>query len=390
MPVDVAKAANVVAEVLRANAEEAERIGTLPPASVAAVEDAGLFHMMLPPDLGGPGIDLVTCIETVETLSRADGSGGWTVMANSLATSLIAAFCGDEAIEVIFGGADSRRPVVAGMVGPGGNCVEVEGGYRGSGSYHFGSGVNHVGWLAAGMFVLDDGKPRMLANGTPQVQVVVVPNDGQASKLTGNWDVIGLSGTGSYDYELPEQFYAAPFTFERTGLHPQRGGPTFELGVAGLGCLGHAAVALGITARAFEEIATIAPDKMRPTYPAAVGEYPLFLHEFAEHEAAYQSVRAYIIDVFGRAEDRLIAGHELSDEDQQRFRQCATYSHTVAAAAVRFCYTWAGTDALRHPHALGRCLRDIEGATQHFFVDPISMVGAGRELVGAWRRHEAG
>jgi alkylation response protein AidB-like acyl-CoA dehydrogenase len=389
MQVDVKKAAAEVAEVLRANAEEAERIGTLPPESVAAVEDAGLFHMMLPPDLGGPGTDLVTCIETVETLSRADGSGGWTVMANSLATSMIAAYCGDEAIEAIFGGADSRRPVVAGMFGPGGTCEEVDGGVRGSGSYHFGSGVNHVGWLAAGMVVLDEGKPRLLDDGTPAVQVAVVPNDGQASELTGNWDVIGLSGTGSFDYKVPEQFVAAPFTFDRAIQHPKRGRSTFDLGVAGLGCLGHAAVALGITARAFEEIATIAPNKMRPTYPGAVGEYPLFLHDFAQHEAAYQSVRAFIIDVFGGAEERLKAGQELSDEDQQRFRQCSTYSHTVAAAAVRFCYTWAGTDALRHPHAPGRCLRDIEGATQHFFVDPISMVGAGRELVGVWQRPEA-
>jgi len=41
----------------------------------------------------------------------------------------------------------------------------------------------------------------------------------------------------------------------------------------------------------------------------------------------------------------------------------------VAADAVRFAYTWSGSDGLRNPSVLGRCFRDISAGTQHIFVD---------------------
>ena len=71
-----------------------------------------------------------------------------------------------------------------------------------------------------------------------------------------------------------------------------------------------------------------------------------------------------------------------------RFRQSATYVHTTAADIVRSCYTWAGTDSLRNPSALGRCLRDISGATQHVFVDPLTMVDAAPALLAHWAGEE--
>jgi alkylation response protein AidB-like acyl-CoA dehydrogenase len=192
-------------------------------------------------------------------------------------------------------------------------------------------------------------------------------------------------GTGSFDYEVPEQFVGAGFTFERTSLAYRRGGPIFSFGVAGFASAGHTAVALGIAARALEEVAVAAAGKKRPAYPTVIGDHPLFLHGFAEKEASYQAARAYAHQVFAEGERCVSAGVPLSDEARQRFRQATTYAHSVAADVVRWCYTWAGTDALRLPSPLGRCLRDISAATQHVYVDPVTMVDAGARLVAGWR-----
>jgi len=373
-----------VAAMARELADESDRLGTLAPAAEAAMRESGLFWVLVPTELGGLGAGVISAMDVFESVSRADGSSGWTLMANALATSVVAAYCGDEAVERIFGPGDANA-VVAGMLGPGGNCIEVDGGYRGSGRYSFGSGSGHADWLAAGMFVLEDGRPRLLATGQPEVRVCVISRD--AAELTGNWDVMGLVGTGSYDYMVPEQFIEAGFSFERTSLQPRRGGPIFSLGVAGLACAGHTAVALGITARALEEIAGLAEQKKRPAYPSVVGDHPLFLHGFSQHEAAYQAARAYTHQLFGEAQETLEASGELSAVTRQRFRQCATYVHSVAADVVQWCYTWGGSDALRLPSPLGRCLRDISGATQHIFVDPVTLVDAGPALVSAWRPH---
>lgn len=376
----VRRAGAAVADTVRRHAHESEQLGTMAPAVVEALQEAGLFSILVPAELGGAGVRLTTAMDVFESVSRADGSTGWSLMANALATSLAAAFCGDDAVEAMFG---EPGAIVAGMLGPGGRCVAVDGGYRGSGRYSFGSGAGHADWLAAGMFVVEDGQPRKLANGIPEVRVCIIPR--RAVRLTGNWDVMGLIGTGSFDYEVPDQFVGTGYTFERTALDPERGGPIFSFGVAGFASVGHTAVALGITARALEEVAVLAAGKTRPAYPTVVGEHPLFVHGFAEKEAAYQAARAYGHQVFDDAERTVYGGGQLSAETRQRFRQVTTYAHSVAADVVRWCYTWAGSDALRLPSPLGRCQRDISGATQHVYVDPATMVDAGIELLDGWR-----
>ncbi|HEX3724268.1 MAG TPA: acyl-CoA dehydrogenase family protein [Nitrolancea sp.] len=369
-----------VGVVLDSEADATERLGTLSPRSVDALKESELFWILVPTELGGQGLDVVTLMGVVEELSRADGSSGWSFMANASSTAIFAAYCGDEAVDAMFVG--SSRPIVAGMLGPGGNCEETSGGYVGSGRYSFASGGGHADWFGGGMFVLENGKPRKLATGAPEQRVCLVPRE--RVELLANWDVMGLVGTGSYDYRIAEQFIGSDFTFERTTLAPQRGGPTFSLGVVGVACAGHTGVALGIMARALNEIAALALRKKRPASPTFVGDSELFRQDFAYNEAAYQAARRFAFEVYADAQATVFAGEALTEVQRQRFRQSATFIHKVAADVVRFCYTWGGSDALRNPSRLGRCMRDMSAATQHIFVDPATMVGAAPALITNW------
>ena len=82
-----------------------------------------------------------------------------------------------------------------------------------------------------------DGNPERNAAGTPAVLAFVVPRD--TVELTGNWDVMGLRGTGSFDYTIREQFVEAGRTFWLFECEPRCGGAMYRLGSVAFAGIGH-------------------------------------------------------------------------------------------------------------------------------------------------------
>ena len=90
-------------ELFEAEAEATDAGLTLSPAVVEAVTRAGLFHLMVPRELGGSEADTDTILDVFEELAYADGSIGWTVMANASATSYVSFLEPDVAAEMLRG-----------------------------------------------------------------------------------------------------------------------------------------------------------------------------------------------------------------------------------------------------------------------------------------------
>ena len=63
--------------LIREHADRAERERHLMDPVVAALQDAGLFRMLVPRDLGGLQVDPLTFYEVIEALARVDGSTAW-------------------------------------------------------------------------------------------------------------------------------------------------------------------------------------------------------------------------------------------------------------------------------------------------------------------------
>jgi alkylation response protein AidB-like acyl-CoA dehydrogenase len=369
-----------LAELIEHEAAAVDAAGTLTTPVIDALTEAGLFGLMVPRELGGTEADAVTTLAVFEELSRADGSTGWSFLANATTTAFAAAYTGDAAVKEMFRG---PGPVVhAGMLGPRGEAKQVDGGYQVNGRFSFGSGIAHANWIGAGTLVTRDGEFVASSTGLPEMRVVFVPRE--QVTLLGNWDVLGLSGTGSYDYELPEQFVDEAFTFPLTAEETQRGGPVYRLGVLTLTSIGHCGFALGVARRALEEVASTAATKTRMGATSPIEDQQLFQHDFALHDAALRSARAYAFEVFGAAQGTVQGGDDLSLEQRHRARQVTTYATRVAGDVVRFAYTWAATDALR-PGALQRCFRDLHAATQHIFVDHSTLTAAAPVLLATYR-----
>jgi len=375
--------ARAVSPLVERSAEIVERDATVTQEVFAAFKQAELFWMCVPKEVGGLGADFVTVIEVLEEIARADGSTGWSLMANSLATAIPAAFISDEGAKELFGGPE--RAIIAGLFAPMGKAVEVEGGFKGGGRYQFGSGSAHATHLAGGFLLLGkNGAPQMLGEGIPDARVYFIPR--AKVNFLGNWNVMGLVGTGSYDYEVPEQFVPTRLTMEVMDTKHKRGRPFFAIGTFHLAILGHVGVVFGLMKRALEEVVRVTTAMKRTGYTCPTGEYPVFQYQFSLKEGAYQSARAYFLQVLGDAEATAEAGETVSAEQIARLHQASTMAHNIASDVIHFCHLWGGTAAFRNPSALGRCTRDISVATQHLLLDQKTLVDAAPAIIDSYKR----
>jgi len=373
---DVVKIARDLVPLVEREAANCEALVTMPDAVVDAFRESGLFALQIPESLGGFEADIATTLTVYETVCRADASTGWSLLANASTSAFATTYTGDDAVAAMF--ADGL-PIHAGQFAPRGTAVAADGGYRISGSYSFGSGSAHANWIGGGTLELVDGAPRMVTPDRPAIRVFFVPRD--RVEFAGNWDVMGLVGTGSFDYVVPEQIVEAGFTFDMMNDRPQRGGPMYSIGVLGLAAIGHAGFALGVGRRALDEIVTLAQAKQRMWHAAVLADQERFQYELGKRDAAMKAARAFVFDVFGGAQTRLDAGDHFDLVDLLPLRQATTWATDVAAEAVRFAYLSAGSDGLRNPSVIGRCFRDIHAATQHVVVDDSTLTQSGRALL---------
>jgi alkylation response protein AidB-like acyl-CoA dehydrogenase len=216
-------------DIFLAGADEAEATGTLPQATVDAIYESGLFSFKTPQVLGGAEADPMIQLDVIEAASRIEPSAGWCLMIGAGSLANMAAFLSDEAIDEIFVG--GKAPKAAGVAAPSGEATPVEGGYRVSGRWSFGSGIRHSQWVAGGAMVVG-------GNSDPPQQIRMVVPTSQV-QIHDNWQVVGLQGTGSCEYSLSDVFVPQRFTWGGAEAQPLRGGPNFLLGRPGMQTTGH-------------------------------------------------------------------------------------------------------------------------------------------------------
>jgi len=362
-----------IREVVAAGALEAERLGTLPPATVRALAGSGLLALKVPESLGGAEADPVTQIEVLEALTHIDASAGWCLMVASTAVGLPAGFLPDEAIGQILAG--GRVPPAAVAILPTGTATPVDGGYRLTGRWPFASGVRHAEWLTAGAMVRRD------AQDPGERHIVVIP--AAAAEIHDNWQVAGLEGTGSSDFSVADCFVPAAFAWNPATTAPRRGGALFRLGMPAFVAYEHVAFALGITRRALGAAALLARSKSRGLVAASpLAARAAFQARLGEGEIRLRAVRAGAIELFEAAWTTVSAGGTLTRRQQSELRSVATYATETAVEVVTGLFRAAGGGALYRAGVLQRCLRDINAAAQHLMVSDSAYERLGQILLG--------
>ena len=215
----VVRARELGAEIAAA-AEEIERTRRIPGELLERLHVSRLFRMLLPRSAGGDETEPALYVAAIEELARHDASIAWNTFALNSA-SLIAAYLEPAVNHAIF--ADPRSAVAWGPPNAS-RATAVEGGYRLTGRWDFGSGTRQARWIGAHCHVVEaDGALRLNRFGQPTVRTLLFP----ASEVTllDTWQTIGLRGTASDSYSVNDLFVPEAFnsTREDPTLRRERG-----------------------------------------------------------------------------------------------------------------------------------------------------------------------
>jgi alkylation response protein AidB-like acyl-CoA dehydrogenase len=365
-------------EIVEGEADATDREISMTAPAVEAFARSGLNHLQVPKELGGLEADTDTVLDVLAEVAHQDGSIGWTFMANANATAMCSMFDPDVARPML----DGRPDVVcAGQFVSRGKARRVDGGYQAGGRFQFGSGVSRASWVGGGALVRDTaGDLERNDSGLPRVLAFVVPKD--TVELTGNWDVMGLRGTGSFDYTIPEQFIEEGRTFWLFDGDPRCGGGVYRLGVVGFAGIGHAGWALGVARRAMDEIHDILASGRSRIGGGELREEQVIQRAFSANVLALRSVNLLVHDTIGRMVEVLDAGDPMTKAMQDELVSTVTYETNICMEVVRWAYMTSGSAGLRNPSILQRCFRDMCVGSQHIYVDPRCQDEMGKGLLG--------
>jgi len=181
--------------------------------------------------------------------------------------------------------------------------------------------------------------------------------------------VMGLRGTGSFDYTIPEQVIEAGRTFFLFDPQVRTGGALFRMGATALAGLGHAGWGLGVAQRALDEIQKLATGGRARMMGGAIRDQAIFQRGLGEKAMALRSVRLLVHDVFGGIVARLGKGEPMTKAMNDDVMGSVAYMTQVAQDVTLFAYQWAGSHGLRNPSLVQRCFRDMFTGGQHIYVD---------------------
>lgn len=357
-----------IAPILDRTAAASERLRTLCPEALAALHATGLFGLWAPKEVGGYDADLVTQVDVLIEVARADMSACWTLMIGNTVTGVMAAGLPDEGLAEVFTG--ERLPIAAGSLKPSGRAEPVPGGYRVSGKWGFGSGINHASWIVANCLATEDGEPRRPAEGV-SLAIPIAEVD-----VADDWHAAGLSGSGSSSYSVTDVFVPQRRVIQAP---PKRG--SFQSANPGPRLpIEHASVSLGGARRALDEVAALAASKRRLMEPDAVATKGSFQLELGSLEARWTILVAGVRDGAATLWAAMQSGRAIGPTATRLKAVCAHAAEESLAIGGR-AFRHAGAGAVHESQALQRVYRDLAVAAQHVMVSDAAYVELGRLVV---------
>ena len=357
--------------------DEGERERRLPNQVFDALRDGDLLKLSTPKSVGGAEVDELIAMQVIEELSRQDGSVGWNVMVVSN-TATIASYLPDAGLREVYRRGPSST--IAGALLPKGAALPESGGYRLSGRWPLASGCHHADWMVACSTVMDNGAPRLRANGAPDVRTFFVPM--QHCEILDTWHTAGLRGTGSHDCAGTDLFVPETLTTPVVYDGPYLSNALYVKDFAAYAVARVAAVALGIARDAIDSFIALARTKTPTVATCTLANQHTTHDRVGRAEALLRSGRAYLYDTVRRLPYTSTWSVPLSDDLRSEIRLAGAHAAQCAAAAVDLAFNAAGTTGIYVDSRLERCFRDVHVATQHINIAQSNIEMVGQYLLG--------
>lgn len=347
---------------LAARASESERMRHVHPDSIAELHSSGLMRLMQPARFGGSELGLDDLMNVVFEIARGCPSTAW-VYSNLASHSWNLGQFELQAQEDIWND-DPHALAATGLAFPCGRAVPVEGGYRLTGLWPFGSGVDASTWMLVGAMT-------ERAGGAPERRFFLVP---QADfKSLDNWSSYGLTATGSHDVQVQDAFvpehrtvsaevFAAGQNLPGAQLYanPLFSMPTFAAFAYILSSIPVA------TAKAAVEQFTGTMRARASTYTGTrVAELSSVQARIAEAASCVEFAETVLRRDWQTLESNVRDGEFPSMETKLRWKRNVAFATGLAVRAIDALMPAAGAGGLKLDLPLQRQFRDIHAASAH-------------------------
>jgi alkylation response protein AidB-like acyl-CoA dehydrogenase len=347
----------------RASFDEARR---LPEVVFNALADAGLFRLWLPAALGGPELSPAEFMIVVEAVSALDGSVGWLV-ANGSAMSRVAGYVAEPVAREWLG---NPRAFIVSSTGAVGGAQKVDGGYRVTGRWPFGSGSHHATrFMGLASTKGPDGRDE------PPLCFYF---ERDSVEIHDTWRVSGLRGTGSCDFEVQDLFVPEQHAHAFIGPEPTQPGLLYRVPTLSIFPWAASVVPLGIARGAMDAFAELAVGKTRLGTNVALRDREIVQSNFGRMQALHRSGRAFMIETMSELIGELSADEVQLTNAKAIFRVACANAAENAVRIVDLITAEAGAASIFETCTIERYARDIHAAVKHVAMTPNSYVIAGR------------
>jgi alkylation response protein AidB-like acyl-CoA dehydrogenase len=377
LPADVeaqapVQAAAALRPVIRAYHDELEREQRLPKALVERFHAAGFYRLVRPRELGGLQADPLTYLRTVELLSEGSGSVGWNLCNNNIA-QLVTLGLPDAGIREIY--APGGDVAVAGTaVQGGGRAVPVDGGYRVTGRWPFGTGCQESPWMLGSFQILDGDQLRLSPDGA-SVYWRGVFHRAETQIVAGSWDVSGLRATGSFDWTVDNVFLPERRTMVHAGVpldNQWSHWPGLSYALPAQAWVGphHSAVITGIARAGIDALIELAVEKTPRGRTGRLCDNPQVQDAIGRADAILNAGRAYRSATITEVWNTIAAGEDTTLEQRARCRLAAVHAADCAREAMDLVYRQGGSTSYRRESRLAECWRDLQVVGQAVTIMP--------------------
>jgi len=373
---DMVAVARALGPAIAARVDEIEAARRLPADLAQQMAAAGLFRIGVPNSLGGLELPPADIIRTIEAVAEADASVGWCLMIGST-TAVSSAYLPHALAAEIVG---APLAITGGVFAPMGKAVREGDHYRVSGRWSWGSGTANCQWIFGGAMILEEGKPKLTADGRPDHRMMIFPRE--TVTLHDSWHAAGLKGTGSGDFSVQDALVPVARSVSLISDAPVEPGALYSFPIFGLLALGIAGAASGNARAALDAVTLQLQARKPPGSSRSAAERGVVQAEIALAEARLSAARALLFESVGEAWIMACERGAIDLAARARLRLAATYMVRTAADVTRTTYDLGGGSALYLENTLQRRFRDAHAMTQHMMVAPATYELTGRVLLG--------
>ena len=216
---------------------------------------------------------------------------------------------------------------------------------------------------ARGMPVIENEKPRLNQDGTPETVIAFFPT-GQC-EIVDTWDVGGMRATGSHDYQAHGISVAREFTVSNLADDPVCKGSLFRFPYYSAQGTAIAPVLLGLAQAGLDRYRQIAKSRI-PRITATVAQNDHGTQEVVGRAtAALRAGRAYFYEAVKKICATVEAGSIATVDQRINARLAFAHAAETAKYVTRLLHDDSGGAGLYEEQGLQRIFRDVHAAAQH-------------------------